>query len=243
MKVFNYKLPEAVTGLGDFHYGAGNCKVPEIKETIKKIKKNNYSTVLMGDLMENSTKTSVGAGVYEQDYNPRDQIENLCKLLDPISHNILFMISGNHEFRSFKDSGIDVSKVIADYLECDYTPYMGLARLKGTKQKYDLFAWHGATGAATVQGKLRPLMQKAEWIDADVYLQGHVHELYHVAEIKRTIVKNNFKDNFKHFVLTGSYLGYDETYAEMKGYKPCKIGSPLIKFNPLKHEIGVDLEW
>jgi len=243
MKVFNYKLEEKLVPLGDLHAGANNFKKEKFKETIKKIKKINASVILMGDLIENATRTSVGSGVYEQDLNPGEQIEDICKKLDPIKDNILLGVSGNHENRTFKQSGLDISKIIMDYLECDYTPYMAMARLKNKYINYDVFAWHGASGASTIAGKLRPLMEKSTWVDADLYLQGHVHELYHVTDTKRIVVKNEFESRLKHFVLTGSYLGYDDSYAEMKGYRPAKIGSPLITFDLKKHHIGVDLEW
>jgi hypothetical protein len=245
MKKFNYKLKsgiEHIVPLGDMHYGAKNCDVKEFKKTIKKIADLDAKVILMGDLIDNASKTSVGAGVYEQDYNPTEQISNLVELLQPIKKNILFSVIGNHEARELSE-GIDLSKIIADSIGCDYAQYVGVGRLFNKNISYDIFAWHGATGAATVPGKLRPIMQKSEWFDADIYLQGHVHELYHVTEIKRFYDGDDLKDKLKHFVLTGSYLKYDGSYAEQKGLKPCKMGSPLIRLNGKKHEIGVDLEW
>lgn len=242
---FNYKLKsgiEHIVPLGDLHHGAINSDTKELKKTIKKIADLDAKVILMGDLIENASKTSVGAGVYEQNLNPSEQISDLIELLQPIKKNILFSIIGNHESRELSE-GIDLSKIISDSLGCDYAKFVGVGRLFNKNVSYDIFAWHGATGAATVPGKLRPLMQKSEWFDADLYLQGHVHELYHVTEIKRFYKDDELVDKLKHFILTGSYLKYDGSYAEQKGLKPCKMGSPLIRLNGKKHEIGVDLEW
>ena len=43
----------------------------------------------------------------------------------------------------------------------------------------------------------------------------------------------------KHIVLTGSFLNYENSYAEDMGLEPCKCGYPIIRFGNVKKEIYV----
>lgn len=246
MKLFDWKLNSGkneVCFLGDLHYGAPNCQVSDIKSCIKQIKNRNIQVMLMGDLVENGTRESVGAGVYEQVMHPSQQIKDVISLLHPIKDQIICSMQGNHEERTFKDSGVGISEVIADSLDCNYSNFMSLVRMKNSNLKYDIFGWHGYGSGQSIPGKLKALTKQAEWIDADIYAMGHTHELYHVTDTKRNIDNVGFTDRMRHFILTGSFLKWDGSYAESRGYKPMKIGCPLVTLDGKKHNIEVDLEW
>jgi len=248
MKYLEYKLKSSehlVAPIGDLHFGSGGCDVELLKKQIKKIHDVDADVILMGDLIENATKVSPGDGVYQQTISPAKQIEEIINLFTPIKNNILCGVIGNHCVRARKGSGVDLMKVIMDGLDAGdkYAEYTGMVRLKNKNTKYDIYSWHGAGGGSTLQGALRPLYKQAEWIDADIYLKGHCHNLFHQTMVKREIKNNEFKDILKHYILTGSFMKWDGEYPEMQGYQPMLLGSPLIHLNGKKHEIGVDLEW
>ena len=52
-----------------------------------------------GDMVEQATKLSIGAGVYEQDFSPQNQLVQALLQLSSIRHKMLFAIPGNHEDR------------------------------------------------------------------------------------------------------------------------------------------------
>ena len=64
--------------------------------------KNSY-ICLMGDLMNNATRSSV-SNVFDDIMRPREQKRYLANALAPLSERILCAVSGNHEARSGKDA-------------------------------------------------------------------------------------------------------------------------------------------
>ena len=93
----------------DLHIGSKKCDYKAIQERIRNVQadKNTYC-IILGDLMNNSTKTSVG-DVYEEAYTPMQQINHCVEMFRPIKDKILGVTSGNHERRSYKTDGIDLT--------------------------------------------------------------------------------------------------------------------------------------
>ena len=80
---------------GDFHLGAEECDEDEIVRTINYVKsKPNVFVILVGDLIENATRNSVG-DVFGQLAIPQNQLNALVKLLEPIRDRILGINTGN----------------------------------------------------------------------------------------------------------------------------------------------------
>lgn len=249
MKSYNYKLNKTehkIVPIGDIHLGSSGCDIELLQQKIRDIKNLNADVLLMGDMIENATKTSPGNGVYSQIMSPMQQVEEIIRLFKPIKKQIIMGVIGNHCVRASVSSGIDLMKVMMDGLDAGdkYAEYTGICRFKNNNTSYDLYAWHGSGGGSTLQGAIRPLRRQAEWINSDILLMGHVHHLYHESELSRRLNVNGvFEDVSKHFVLTGSFMKWDGQYPEMVGYKPMKLGCPLITLNGKKKEVRVDLEW
>lgn len=248
MKYLNFKFPKnkklQIAFIGDIHYGSIYSDVERFENAVEKIKKNkNIKVILMGDLIENASRGSIGAGIYEQTITPNTQIWNIAKKLKPIANQILYMHEGNHEERSYRFNGFNVGEAIANYLGIPYIRHMALTDLNIGKQKYRIFTWHGYGSSQTSAGRIKILQKQAETFTADAYFCGHVHELYEVSLPKREITNGEFQDIFNHYVLTGAYLKWDESYAEQHGYKMVKMGSPLATFDNKVKSINIDLEW
>jgi predicted phosphodiesterase len=245
-KDFNINNNEVIIALiGDVHYGSKNCDKENFEKTLDFVKKNkNIYVIGMGDLVDFSIKSSPGASAYEQEENMQGQLETMVEYLKPIANEnrLLGLLQGNHEFRSYKTCGLDITKIMAKMLGTEFLGFSANLRLRVKDNIYKMFVTHGSSGAKYMHTKIKPCMQFAEIYDADIYAMGHVHELVHLE--KPYFIQNhkNFymKKKFKHFVLTGAYLKYDKSYAEMKGLQPSKIGSPKIKLNSLEHKIIVE---
>jgi predicted phosphodiesterase len=243
---YNYKgnKPVKIVLLGDIHYGSGQCNELLFMKAINKIKKDkNIKVILMGDMIENSNRFSVGSGVYDQKQSPTSQIDDLINILKPIQNKILFYHCGNHERRTYTMTGVNPGKLIAGTLTVPYIDNMALTDILVGKQSYRLFTWHGAGSAQTTAGRVKVLERQAETFSADLYAQGHNHDLFSTTIPFREIVNNTFRDIFRHFVLTGSFVKWDSSYAEMNGYKMMKLGCPIITLNNKQKEIKVDLEF
>ena len=120
MKCININLPRELTSvqlysISDWHLGDSNCKLDEIKCTINEIKNHPDMYVLInGDIINNATKSSV-SDIYSDRLNPMEQIELACDLLEPIKDRILAITSGNHENRSYKESGVDIMSFLVGF--------------------------------------------------------------------------------------------------------------------------------
>lgn len=229
--------------LGDWHWGHPNCQQDTIEGYLKSAEEKDALILLMGDLIENSTRASVGAGVYEQIQNPDDQIADVLDVLEPYKDRIVGMLTGNHEERSFKDSGIDPSRYMSRVLGVPYLRYGGFLRLSVGPVGYTAYVSHGSSGSATSSGKLNAVKKLAAIADADVYLMGHMHELLLDTVIRKYLDLRTkaVKDRRQHFVVTGGFLSYEDSYSEMKNYAPSKIGAPRLRFSDSEHDIHVSI--
>jgi len=237
MKYINAKLDTDIDDIvifpiGDLHIGSPHFDIKILEKHFKEIDKtSNARIILMGDLAEMSTKTSVGSGVYEQDSNGQQQMMTACKLLAPYKDIIDCIVGGNHEERIRKDSGFDLSLYFSQLmgLEDKYAIYQGVVKYVINKRTFDVSVWHGSGGGST-GGAMNRLHKQASTVMADIYLMGHVHQRQ--ASSKQIFIpdsRNNKIDLVQqYFVVTGSALTYENSYAEMAGFSPANVGFPKI---------------
>ncbi len=219
------KNSQDLLGFGDWHFGARTCDVRKIKETIKKIKNKGTAVILMGDLIENSNRYSVGAGVYEQVMTPMKQMDGVCELLEPIKNQCLVSIMGNHEFRTLKEVGYDPTRIICDRLNIPYAGFESFIRMKIKDFNYIIYATHGSTAARFFWTRVKALEDVMRHVDADVVLYAHTHsKMYHEIRYK------GIREKKKIGVLTGAFLKDDPFgYATMKNLPPVKTGLIPLK--------------
>lgn len=183
-------------------------------------------------LAECASATSVGAGWVEQNINPQAQLEGLAEVLQPIAGQVLVLLDGNHEWRIWKSSGIMFSKVLARLLGVKYGGYSCFIKLKVQKQNYIIHAQHGSSNAWYPHTKLTAAMRTAQHTDADCYLYAHTHELLSLKVPRRhfDLRSRTVKRDKKYFVLTGSFLDYENSYAQRKNMYPTQTGVAKLKF-------------
>ena len=230
-------------GLGDAHYGSKDCWVEKLEETVNWIQsKPNVRVILMGDLIDAGLKDSIGGGTFDNTVEPEDQIEYIISLLTPIKDKIWCMLTGNHEERIRLRTSIDVTKLMAKTIGVPYCGATCFIKARLGKQNYIIYATHGSTGSATPAGKLNSVMRYGNYIDADIFMMGHVHELmHHTTDYLKVDIKNKMIVKEKrHYVLTGHFLKYGG-YAEAKGYAPGKVGVPKIILRTDKKSVHVSI--
>ena len=192
-----------------------------------------------------ATKTSVGAGVFEQDDIVQEQLEKAIKIYKPLADEGLILGNhiGNHEARVYNSSGVNLSKIFSQMLNI---PYLGVGAahiLRVGKQSYVLYTTHGSSGARLPHTKIANTIKINQMIEADIYAQGHVHQLsHHVQNFYRVNKRNKtIEEAQKHYVITGSYLQHWGSYAHVKNMEPARIGSPKLKLGGLERRIRVSL--
>jgi predicted phosphodiesterase len=235
----NYSTVKIQIG-ADWHIGDAFCKMNEVMEQINDVRENPATYIILnGDLMNNATKTSV-SDCYAEQVTPMKQLETAVELLSPIKDKILLMTSGNHEDRTWKDDGVDLSGLIARELGIydRYTRTSAVLFLKvgngnphqhNRQMSYSIFVNHGSGGGRKEGAKAIRLADMASIVDTDIYIHSHTHlpmimrQGYHRVYIANQSVE--LVD--KLFVNTASKLAYGG-YGEKYEFKASSTKMPVI---------------
>jgi len=219
----------------------------------------NAYMIIDGDLMNNATKASVSDG-HSEKTPPQQQLNKIIQMIEPIKDKILLWAPGNHEYRTYKESGIDVSQMAAMQLGLldRYCPTGGLLFLRvgeETRGKhesngsgkvrqvcYTIYVNHGSGGGRKEGAKVIRLADMASIVDADIYIHAHTHMPAILREaFYRTDPRNStFAQVDKLFVNAGSSLNYGG-YGEMYEYKPSSRKSPIIYLSGTKKDCDARL--
>jgi predicted phosphodiesterase len=265
MKAIKINLSEELKNIqihmfGDEHIGDENCDIKRLKERIEYVANTeNAYCVLNGDLIDNATRTSIG-DVYANEFNPMQQLKTAVELFEPIKDKILAITQGNHEIRTYRKEGIDLSYLLAAQLGLTdkYTPTSALLFIRfgkqssnmkqtGNKEKvrlmcYTIYMLHGSGGGRKEGAKAIRLADMASIIDADVYIHNHTHlPMVMKQAFYRTDVRNStFGIVDKLFVNGAANLNYGG-YGEAQEFKPASKQSPVIYLNGTKKEMNATL--
>lgn len=233
----------------DLHIGSKRCDFRLIQERIKRVKENdNVYAIILGDVIDNATKTSVG-DTYEEALTPMAQVKQATMLFADIKDKILGVVSGNHCARSYKTDGIDLLYFMCAELgiadKYDATACLLFVRFgkqigghnnngtvlsSGRKICYTIYITHGSgTGGRTIGGKANGLERRGQIIDSDIILTGHTHQALSFRESSYKVDHKNSSAYIAEqvFVNASATLGY-ENYAENYGMKPNSVVSPVI---------------
>ena len=252
MKVIKIDLPRELEVVelhtfADEHIGDEHSDIKRVMERIEYVKNTPHAYCIMnGDILDNATKTSIG-DTYTQVFNPMEQLAKAVELFSPIKDKILCITHGNHENRTYKKEGINLSRLIADQLGLAdrYTPTSavlfirlgesskGFRETNGSGKRrqicYTLYALHGSGGGRKEGAKAIRLADMASIIDADIYIHSHTHlpmimkQAYHRIDPRNSTVALVTKL----FVNTAANLTYGG-YGEAQEFKPSSTDTPVI---------------
>ena len=251
MKVIKIDLPREIESLelhtfADEHIGDEHSDIKRVLERIEYVKNTpNAYCIMNGDIMDNATKTSIG-DTYTQVFNPMEQLAKAVELFEPIKDKILCITHGNHENRTYKKEGINLSRLIANQLglEDRYTPTSAALFIRVGEETrfkesngsgkhrqicYTLYVLHGSGGGRKEGAKAIRLADMASIIDTDIYIHSHTHlpmimkQGYHRIDPRNSTVALVTKL----FVNTAANLNYGG-YGEAAEFKPTSTDTPVI---------------
>ena len=227
--LITHRFPDSrelrILPVGDVHYGAIDHNNGEWERFTSWVsEQEDCYLFLLGDLINNSVKSSVGS-VYE-DIRPMEQKRKMVAYLEPIRHKILAIVSGNHELRSKKEVDDDITYDIASKLDIEdvYRPNMAFVKINLNKvpggnrarwyQSYTFALTHGST---IRKGETFPYA-----IDGiDAFVSAHTHGERSSRQAK--IVLNSQRESIEYRpfwnIVTSSWLNYGG-YAMRKMYMP-----------------------
>lgn len=212
--------------LGDAHIGSKECNMKLLTDWVEMVKQDPFGyVVIIGDMMNMGLKNSK-SNVYEESFTPMEQKELCYKLLNPISDKILAGCSGNHEYRSVREVGMNplydvfcrmriedryrenacfLKLSVGDHAPNNNVTY-GVALTHGKSKNKDLDWTYAVDGA-------------------DVFISGHTHLGTHqpCGKIKMDLTHENVKTiGYQHIVV----LPFQEygSYAIRGKYTPNNLG-------------------
>ncbi len=245
MKVIKIDLPRELPSVelhtfADEHIGDEHSDLKRVLSRIEYVQNTpNAYCILNGDIIDNATKTSIG-DTYTQVFNPMEQLSKAVEIFAPIKDKILCITHGNHENRTYKKEGINLSYLMAKQLglEDRYTPTSatifirfgeGSNSTKYRKVCYTLYVLHGSGGGRKEGAKAIRLADMASIIDTDIYIHSHTHlpmvmkQAFHRIDTANSAVA--LVD--KLFVNTAANLKYGG-YGEAGEFKPSSKDTPII---------------
>jgi len=221
--------------LGDWHLGSRQTDVAFIKQVVAEIANNPEARwVGMGDLIENAI---VGrkSDVYLQIKSPKEQIDEVVSILEPIREKGLFCIPGNHEERSMRAVGLHPDEVICAKLWVPYVGYSCLATIDlekaHTPRSFSVYFHHGAGGGYTAGGKvnaaakLRAIVPTADAIfSAHSHTTGRTPVSWFEPGYEQALKKTGYD------YIIGSALTWNESYAEEKAKPSATVEHIKVTF-------------
>lgn len=251
MKVIKIDLPRELSSVelhifADEHLGDEHSDLKRLLARIEHVKNTpNAYCILNGDIIDNATKTSIG-DIYTQVFNPMEQLEKAVEIFSPIKDKILCITHGNHENRTYKNEGINLSCLLANQLGLayKYTPTSatifirfgnGHSSTRNRKVCYTIYVLHGGGGGRKEGAKANRLADMASIIDTDIYIHSHTHlpmimkQAFHRIDTANSAVA--LVD--KLFVNTAANLKYGG-YGEAGEFKPSSKDTPTIYLSGTK---------
>ena len=232
-KKFNAKRMK-LRPLGDIHYGSQQCNIPFFLAQVEAIKEEkNCYWVGMGDLMENAIVGS-RSDVYKQIAPPEEQAKYIASVLEPIKHKGLFLIGGNHEKRTHRQSGMVPEDYISAILGRNpdtgerWVPFVGYSCLavfqllrSKNPQSFKCYFHHNYGGGYTKGGKVNRAEKLRDIVPtADATFSGHFHSTARTPHTWFDAGRKGIIQKIGYDYITGSALEYSNSYAEEKAKSP-----------------------
>ena len=265
MKSIKITLPREYSSIelhvfADEHIGDEHSDVKRVMDRIEYVKNTpNAYCILNGDIIDNATKTSIG-DTYTQVFNPMEQLARAVELFSPVKDKILCITHGNHENRTYKKEGINLSLLIANQLGLSdrYTSTSAVLFIRvgettdGKRETngsgklrqicYTVYVLHGSGGGRKEGAKAIRLADMASVIDTDIYIHSHTHlPMIMKQGFHRIDPRNNAVALVdKLFVNTAANLDYGG-YGEAQEFKPSSKDTPTIYLNGTRKEFKARL--
>jgi len=248
--------------ISDLHFGDPLFSKKHLDRTVDFLKNTpNAFAILNGDLCDMAIKSSVG-NVYRQINTPQDQRDWVIDAFNPVKHKLLGMTTGNHENRIQKEVGLDLSRDMAKDWGIPYRAEGMLIKVQfgngnknvdGKPYTYWVYFTHGYGGARTKAAKAVKVERLATWIHADVYIMSHDHVVNVAPDVYLIPDPRSHRDertgftigkvsaHRKMLVKSNAYLKWGG-YAEMGGFPPVDLETPIIKLSGIGGKPRVRVE-
>jgi len=230
-----------IAPFGDLHNGSPNCDWKKFCRFVNWADEKNIYVYGMGDLFDVILATDKRYNSEERQIPLLRAIDDVERVLKPLAKKglILGLHRGNHEQKMANIGVGDPVECLCDRLGVKFLGYSAYTMIRSrTKDGYSnsltIYSHHGFFSGRKRGSKINNLEDISQHWDADLYLAGHSHDLFHS---KRVFI-NFYGQRERSFVNTGAFLKTSEigtcNYSERAGYPPQKLGISRIEWQPFK---------
>lgn len=239
-----------IYAVGDLHYGSDEFLEEEWHKFCRFIlEAPNRYLLLVGDMIENATRSSVGNGLFTQIMSPSAQKRSIAQELSPLKGRILCYVPGNHEARSGKDAddapGYDICSKLD--IEDVYRPNAAFVKISlGSRKQHShsvfvICATHGAGGGIFTGASVNRAERFGNIIDGiDILVTGHTHKA-HTSKPSKLVINtqhNTVTQRPYYAVSVGAWVRYGG-YALQKMLLPSSPALQIIKLGRIGRTIEV----
>ncbi len=204
------------------------------------LERPNAFAVLGGDIIAASARGGRTYEIWNQFFNPQQQLEYAGEKLYPLVDRILGVVSGNHEDRIYAQVGLEPMSSLCSMLGVDHKLYgrdgLMVKTSFGPHSNIPFFTYitHGWGGARRTGGQVNKVEELGVLIHADVYLTGHEHTLFMSRNEYQMPSKNlSMRLYRKLFLGCGCFCEYTP-YLQSIGRRHPDLGAPRVRME-IKH--------
>lgn len=266
-KIISYKWSDIFHfyPFGDIHMGSIDSAEGDFNsKVIECVNRENSYALGIGDYADCITKNDPRfdmdglASWVEKGNIVESQRIRVVEAFKPLveAGKLIALGTGNHEEEIHLRHQCDITRNICRDLKVPYAGYSCFVILTFRREnsneshQYIWHSWHGAGAAQTEGARLMRLMRLVNDIQAHIYTMGHLHAMTSHTPDRLMCVRGRVKSIKLVATITGSWLrAYTQpkgeqilnaSYAEKKGYKPSRIGCPVIKICPERDELAIE---
>jgi hypothetical protein len=249
-----YLLP-----IGDLHLGSPQSDLAKFEGYLTWAKKEKAYIFLMGDLFDVAT-TQGPTSPFECSMPLRDCKHYLRDRLMPVKHLILGGIIGNHEQRLIRFANEDLIEDLCDTLEVPYAHFSAVLRLnvghstvnghaggktEASRVHYVGYCHHTRGGGGTPGGKINRVAKLSGIFEGADFLVGAHNHMQAGAPIDKYHLhvsaagKCSLSADKLFLVDSGSFVRWEDSYAEEQGLDPTHCGCPRIRLDGVRKDIHV----
>lgn len=233
------KKPKPIVFFGCVHIGAKTADLELGKKYVDFVRKHDGYAILLADNHECAVPRKAHM-MFEQDLTPQEQLDYSVEFFKPIKNNIIGAVTGNHAWRAYHDSGLEMDKEMMARLGKSgrYFRFQGVTEIHYGSQKYRIVFAHGNNIGRNVFTNCEKL--NAQYPTADIYVASHAHILsYFCTQSRDFNSKGNATLRDIHYISTGSMLN-TPLYAEIAMYRPQPKGFAVAWIYPNEYRVDVD---
>lgn len=218
------------TDLSDLHVGHKGFDEQAFKNVVNVL--SQYPNVLVflgGDSINHANKGSKSSQ-YEENLTPREQILHLEKLIQPIKHQIIGKIDGNHDGSRAKEfNDISPTEWFCDRNHIRYFKEYAILQFSLGDNAYTHYIHH-RSGSSGKKLNLNKLQEKGEEWRCDIIWGEHTHKRHWASEIYVDIDLRNQKPVIReqYFVNANTFLSWSG-YAIDFGYRINQTGINIVE--------------